>query len=170
MSLISLGSPIFIGALGTTRRLRILQNTPYYGVFCFLSCVKIFINMENFKVALIEDEPLLSNLLKQRLEKEGMEVLDIHDGETALEKLKTEKVNLILLDVIIPKVSGFELMEKIKEDPAYEDVPIIIISNLGQDSDIEKGRNFGAVGYFVKAHVSIEELVGEIKKFVEGIK
>ncbi|MEX1013745.1 MAG: response regulator [Candidatus Paceibacterota bacterium] len=127
-------------------------------------------NKENFRVALIEDEPLLSNLLKQRLEKEGMEVIDIHDGATALETLKKEKVDLILLDVIIPKVSGFELMEKIKDDPNYEDVPIIIISNLGQESDIEKGRNFGAVGYFVKAHVSIEELVGEIKKFVDTLK
>jgi DNA-binding response OmpR family regulator len=118
-------------------------------------------------ILLVEDEPLLSNLLKQRLEKEGLEVVLAHDGEEALKILKTIKPNLILLDLILPKVSGFELMETLKADPQFEKAPIIIISNLGQENDILKGQSLGAIEYFVKAQVSIEELVEQVKKFLK---
>ena len=118
-------------------------------------------------ILLVEDEPLLSNLLKQRLEKEGLEVVLAHDGEEALKILKTIKPNLILLDLILPKVSGFELMEILKADPQFEKAPIIIISNLGQENDILKGQSLGAIEYFVKAQVSIEELVEQVKKFLK---
>ncbi|MEX0689877.1 MAG: response regulator, partial [Candidatus Paceibacterota bacterium] len=98
----------------------------------------------------------------------NLKVIAIQDGAKALDILKNQKVDLILLDIILPKVSGFEIMEKIQQDPTHKDVPIIIISNLGQESDVKKGESFGAVGYFVKAHVSIEELVGEIKSFIDN--
>jgi len=118
------------------------------------------------KILLVEDEPLLANLLKQRLEKENFEVSPVHDGEEALNFLKTNKPDLILLDIILPKISGFELMEKLKDDPSVQSAPIVIVSNLGQESDIEKGQVLGAIGYFVKAKLSIEELVGQIKDFL----
>lgn len=117
-------------------------------------------------ILLVEDEPLLANLLKKRLEKEGYSVQIAGDGQSALDLLKSNKFNLILLDIILPKVSGFELMENIRQDPGYANAPIIVISNLGQEGDIEKGKRLGAVGYFVKAHVSIEDLVSQIKKFL----
>lgn len=119
-------------------------------------------------ILLVEDEPLLRNLLKQRLEKEGFEVLAAENGQEALEILKGKGLDLILLDIILPKVSGFELMEKVREDPQYQKTPVIVISNLGQESDIEKGERLGAVGYFVKAHVSIEDLVRQIKSYLGG--
>ena len=125
--------------------------------------------METAKsILIVEDEPLLSNLLKQRLEKEGYVVVQAQDGQEALEKLKEQMPNLVLLDIILPKMSGFEFLEKVREGPQLEGVPIIIISNLGQESDIQKGQSLGAVGYFVKAHISIEDLVGQIKQFLEG--
>ena len=117
-------------------------------------------------ILLVEDEPLLSNLLRQRLEKDNFKVIAAHDGEEALKILKTDKPDLILLDVILPKLSGFELMEKLKEEPDFQKAPIIIISNLGQEGDMEKGQTLGAVGYFVKAKMSIEELVGKVKEFL----
>ena len=118
-------------------------------------------------ILLAEDEPLLANLLKQRLEKAGFEVLPARDGEEALNLLRQTKADLLLLDIILPKISGFELMEKINEDPQISGVPIIIVSNLGQESDMEKGKSLGAVGYFVKAHVSIDELVNKVQTFLE---
>lgn len=118
-------------------------------------------------ILLVEDEPLLSNLLKQRLEKEGLNVILAQDGEEALKILKTVKPNLILLDIILPKISGFELMEILKTDPQFEKAPIIIISNLGQESDVLKGQSLGAIEYFVKAQVSIEELVEQVKRFLK---
>lgn len=117
-------------------------------------------------ILLVEDEPILSNLLCQRLEKEGFKVVAAHDGEEALEVLKSVKPDLILLDVILPKISGFELMERLKEGPEFQKAPIVIISNLGQENDMEKGQALGAVGYFVKAKMSIEELVGKVRDFL----
>jgi len=87
------------------------------------------------------------------------------DGDEAVESLKTNKPDLILLDIVLPKMSGFEIMEKIKNDPGLNKAPIIIISNLGQETDVSKGEELGAVGYFVKANVSIGELVDQVKKF-----
>jgi DNA-binding response OmpR family regulator len=118
-------------------------------------------------VLLVEDEPLLANLLRQRLEKEGMKLILARDGEEALKTLRETKPDLILLDIILPKISGFELMETLKADPQFEQAPIMIISNLGQESDIARGRALGAVQYFVKAKVSIEELVEEVRSFLK---
>lgn len=126
--------------------------------------------MPEKKILLVEDEPLLANLLKQRLEKEGLPVVAAHDGEEALKILETVQPDLILLDIILPKVSGFEVMEAIQKNPNYKKAPIIVISNLGQDTDMAKGQSLGAVGYYIKAQVSIEELVGKIKNFLSGQK
>lgn len=125
---------------------------------------------DNKKILLVEDEPLLSNLLKQRLERDGLEVVAAHDGEEALKILETIEPSLILLDIILPKVSGFEVMEAIQKNPNYKKAPIIVISNLGQDTDMAKGQSLGAVGYFIKAQVSIEDLVTKIKAFLNGQK
>jgi len=118
-------------------------------------------------ILLVEDEPLLANLLKQRLEKEGISVFLGRDGEEALNILKENKPDLILLDIILPKISGFELMEVLQKDPQFQKAPIVIISNLGQESDVERGQSLGAIGYFIKAKVSIEDLVSKIKAFLK---
>jgi DNA-binding response OmpR family regulator len=118
-------------------------------------------------VLLVEDEPLLANLLKQRLEKEGIKSILARDGEEGLRVLRETKPDLILLDIILPKISGFELMETLKVDPQLERAPIIIISNLGQESDVARGEALGAIQYFVKAKVSIEELIEHVKTFLK---
>ena len=117
-------------------------------------------------ILLVEDEPLLANLLKQRLEKEGFAIFHAPDGEEALKVMKTLQPDLILLDIILPKISGFEFMERLRNDPAFGKAPIVIISNLGQESDVEKGKVLGAIGYFVKAKMSIEDLVKRVKTFL----
>lgn len=117
------------------------------------------------KILIVEDEPTLSSILRARLEKEGMEVDQAKDGVEALMFLKQNKYDLVLLDIILPKMSGFEVMESIKNDPNTNPVPIVIVSNLGQDSDIERGEMLGAIGYFIKAKLSIEELILKIKEF-----
>ncbi len=121
---------------------------------------------KKINILLIEDEPLLGDLLKKRLEKEGFGVVHQKNGLDGLEYLKANKPDLILLDIILPKLSGFELMEKIQSDSQYHPAPIVIISNLGQDTDIERGQALGAIGYFVKARVSMEDLVSKVKDFL----
>lgn len=118
-------------------------------------------------VLLGEDESFLSNILKVRLEGLGINVIQAFDGREALEKLKSSKVDLVLMDIILPKMSGFEVIQSIKSDPQYQSLPIIIISNLGQDSDVQKGMELGATEYYVKAKVPIDELVNRIKNFLE---
>ncbi len=121
------------------------------------------------KILLVEDDIFLSSLLKNRLLKEDLEVVLARDGEEAVKLLKTEKPNLILLDLILPKKSGFEVMEEIRSNPslASSEVPIIIISNLGQEIDIKKGKELGAIEYFVKAKTSLDDLVQKIKEFLK---
>ena len=118
-------------------------------------------------ILLAEDEHLLANLLKQRLEKEAFKVSHAKDGEEALKMILEIKPDLMLLDVILPKMSGFEVMEKINKTPelAALNVPIVVISNLGQEGDVKKAQSFGAVGYFIKSQLSFEDLISQIKSF-----
>lgn len=120
------------------------------------------------KILLVEDDPFLSSLLKNRLQKEGFEIILVRDGDEALDSLNNFAPNLILLDIILPKKSGFEVMEEVKKNPQFkgQKIPIIIISNLGQPEDIERGRKLGAIEYFIKAKISIDELIEKIKSFV----
>jgi DNA-binding response OmpR family regulator len=120
----------------------------------------------NLKVLLVEDDPFLSNLLKVRLQKENVDVVLARDGEEALKKIEEDKPGLVLLDLILPKKSGFEILEKVSTDPQLKDMPIIILSNLGQTSDIQRGKELGAIEYYVKAKISIDDLVGKIKTFL----
>ena len=124
------------------------------------------------KILLIEDDPFLSSLLKNKLQKEGFDVLHARDGDEALNFLKTEEVALSLLDIILPKKSGFEVLEEIRNDPQLQskNVPVIIISNLGQPEDVARGLKLGAVAYFVKAKTSINDLIQKVKDYIESSK
>lgn len=113
---------------------------------------------------LVEDDPFISSLLKVRLSNGGFTVLYAADGEAALIMLRQEKPDLVLLDLILPKRSGFELMEAMQADPQLNKVPIIIVSNLGQESDIARGGELGAVAYFVKAKTSIDSLIKKVNE------
>ncbi|MDD3491784.1 MAG: response regulator [Candidatus Pacebacteria bacterium] len=120
-------------------------------------------------ILLIEDDPFLSSVLRLKLEKESFKVIRAADGEEALHFLTEQgiKPDLILLDLILPKKNGFEVLETIRQDPLLEKLPVIIISNLGQPSDIERGKALGIIDYFVKARLSVEELVNKVKQEIK---
>lgn len=128
--------------------------------------IKDLNNTMSKRILLIEDDPFLSSLLKNRFIKEGFEVDLAQTGDAGIKALKESGHDLVLLDLILPGKSGFEVMEEINSDPLAPRIPILIISNLGQDSDIEKGRELGAVGYLVKARTSIDSLIGKAKEFL----
>lgn len=111
---------------------------------------------------------MLGSVLKQRLEREGYAVTLARDGAEAIKTLKTLKPDLVLLDIILPKYSGFEVMEMMHNDPTLAQPPVVIISNLGQETDVMRGQTLGAVGYFIKAQLSVEDLVGKIKDFLNA--
>ena len=117
-------------------------------------------------VLIVEDDIFLSNLLTTRLQKDGVGVLKATDGEEALDMLRKNKPSLMTLDIIIPKKSGFEVMEEMQSDSMLRGIPTIIISNLGQEADISRAKSLGAIAYFIKAQVSIDEIVLRIKNFL----
>jgi len=117
-------------------------------------------------IMIIEDDRFLSSLMKARLEKDGFAVIQAFDGEEAIALFKEKTPNLIILDLIMPKVTGFEVLQTISITPQLEKIPVVILSNLAQDSDIEKARQLGAKEYFVKVKVSIDDLVGRVKSLV----
>jgi len=118
-------------------------------------------------ILLVEDDKFLSTLLKNRMEKDGLSVVHASDGEEAINILRTSsKPSLILLDIILPKKNGFEVLEEIQRDSEFNKIPVIIISNLGQDEDMSKGKDLGAFAYYVKAKMSIDDLVAKVKSFI----
>ena len=120
------------------------------------------------KILIVEDESFLANVLLLRFQKENFEVIQAFDGIEALEKLKEIRPDLILLDLILPKKNGFEVLKEIENDPQTRSIPVLIVSNLGQESDITKGKALGAIDYYVKAHLSIDELVLKVKNLLNS--
>lgn len=115
------------------------------------------------KILIIEDDRFLRELISKKLVKEGFEVSDAIDGEEGIKKIKSEKPDLILLDLILPGIDGFEVLSKMKDDPAVSSLPVIILSNLGQKEDVEKGLKLGAVDYLIKAHFTPGEIIEKIR-------
>jgi len=114
-------------------------------------------------ILIIEDDKFLRELVARKLLNEAYEVSEAVDGEEGIKKIKEEKPDLILLDLILPGIDGFEVLSKMKEDPALASIPVIILSNLGQKDDVEKGLKMGAIDYLIKAHFTPGEIIEKIK-------
>ena len=118
------------------------------------------------KILIIEDDKFLRTLIVRKLIEEGFETAEADDGEEGLKKVRTEKPDLILLDLILPGMDGFEVLAEIKKDPITTLVPIIILSNLGQKEDVEKASEFGVADYLIKAHFDPIEIIEKVKKIL----
>ncbi|MDD5606569.1 MAG: response regulator, partial [Candidatus Pacebacteria bacterium] len=95
------------------------------------------------KLLIIEDHAFLKELIAKKLSQEGHEIIEASDGEEGLKKVKEAKPDLVLLDLILPGIDGFHVLEQIKKDSEISKTPVIILSNLGQKEDIDKGMNLG---------------------------
>lgn len=116
------------------------------------------------KILLVEDDPLLIDIYTTKLKNSDFEVLVAKDGQSALEIFEKEKPDLILLDIVLPNVNGWEVLREIKDKKGK--TKIIILSNLGQKEEIEKGLSLGADKYLIKADFTPTEVVEEIKKLL----
>jgi len=125
---------------------------------------------EQKKILIAEDEPDMRAILVGMVESAGYLVIPAEDGQQALDLAVKEKPNLILLDIVMPKLSGFEVLEKLKYSPATKDVPVIILSNLGQEKEVEKGKALGAVDYLIKADIHLTEILDKVGKYIEEKK
>ncbi|MGB2762366.1 MAG: response regulator [Minisyncoccales bacterium] len=119
------------------------------------------------KILIVEDDKFLRELIVKKLSDEGYEVPSAIDGEEGVKKIKEDKPDLVLLDLILPGIDGFEVLSKIKKDSELSEIPVIILSNLGQKEDIEKGLHLGAIDFLIKAHFTPNEIIEKVKKVLE---
>lgn len=115
------------------------------------------------KIFIIEDEDALARVLREKLEKEGYEVETVDNGADAFPAAKKSKPDLIILDLILPKKDGFEVLEEFKADVELKLIPVVVLSNLGEDEHIKRAFSLGASDYFVKTQHPLLEIVDKVK-------
>lgn len=117
---------------------------------------------------MIEDDPFLRKLYRNKLTLAGLEVIEAINGEEGLNKVKTEKPSLVLLDIILPRKSGFDVLIELKGNEKTRDIPVIILSVLGQTQDIIKGMTLGAEDYLIKSNITISEVVTKVREYLKN--
>lgn len=119
------------------------------------------------KILLVEDDPFLADIYKTRLNSEGFEVVVAEDGEKGLKKLEEGDFDLLVLDLVLPELSGFEILEKIKGNEKFKNLKILALSNLSQKEEIQRALDLGVQKYLIKAYFTPSEVVEEIKKLIK---
>lgn len=118
------------------------------------------------KILLVEDDPFLIDIYTTKLKEAGFEVVVADDGKKAVAMAQKEKPDLIVLDIVLPHVDGWEVLRQIKADAQLADTKVLILSNLGQKEEMGKGFRLGAAGYLIKAHYTPSQVADEIKKMI----
>jgi len=120
------------------------------------------------RILVVEDDRFLRKAAEAALRRQGFTVLVASDGEEGLRMARSELPDLVLLDLIMPGLQGFEVLKLLKEEATTSAIPVIILSNLGQDSDVKKAMEAGAVDYLVKANLALDTLVARVKTLFEA--
>lgn len=123
------------------------------------------VDQEKINVLIAEDEKFMSSILRVRFEEAGFNVRVANDGVEAWKLVQEQTPAVILLDLVMPNMDGFDFLTKLKSDPKYQSVKVVVTSNLGQDDDRKKVLAMGVSDYVVKAEIDIDQLVEKIKKY-----
>lgn len=124
-------------------------------------------NKNNQKqVLIVEDEAFLLRTLTKHLEELNYQIETAMNGQEALEKIAENMPSLILTDLVMPKMDGFDFLEKLKSNPTYKNIPVVVITNLAASSDEQRCRELGIEGYFTKSDTPLIEIEGIIKKYL----
>lgn len=116
------------------------------------------------KVLMIEDDKFLRKIYRNKLTRSGFEFIEAINGVEGLNKVFSEKPDLVLLDLILPRKNGFDVLIEMKRNRATKKIPVIILSNLGQETDVQRGLSLGAQDYLVKTDISLSEVVDRVKE------
>jgi len=114
----------------------------------------------------VEDDKFLSKAYAIKFKQSNINAILAKDGEEGLELAHSEQPSLIILDMMLPKMNGFEVLEKLKKDEMLKDIPVIAVTNLGQEADREKALNLGAKEYMIKTNFSLDEIIEKIKSYL----
>ena len=118
------------------------------------------------KIVLVEDDSLMSGILATHLIGEGFTVVPVTDGMQAFERVQAEHPDIVLLDIVLPGVSGFDILQKLKQEESTKSIPVLILSNLGSDEEIKRGTDLGAKGYLVKANSMVDEITEKVQEIL----
>ena len=124
------------------------------------------VSLDKIKLLIVEDDKFLRDLAAQKITKEGLIVLTAVDGEQGIAMIEKELPDIILLDILLPGIDGYEVLKRVRANPALKAVHVAMLSNFGQREDIEKALNAGADQFLVKANYTLDEIVEEVKKMV----
>ena len=116
------------------------------------------------KILLVEDDPLLIDIYSTKFKERGFDVIVVDRGEKVLETIREKKPDIVILDIVLPNQDGWSVLRQIKEDKDLKSTKIVVLSNLGQKEEVEKGLKLGAVQYLIKAHYTPSQVVQEIEK------
>jgi len=119
------------------------------------------------KILIVEDDKFLRELIVKKLSNEGYDVIEAVDGEQGIQKIRDTKPDLVLLDLILPGIDGFGVLMQKKEDPFIASIPVIVLSNLGQKEDVDKGISLGATDYLIKAHFTPGEIIEKVRNIIK---
>lgn len=122
------------------------------------------------KILIAEDDKFLANAYRLKLERLGHQVTIAMDGNDTLEEIEKNIPEIIILDLIMPNKDGFSTLEEIKANPNYKNIPVLVASNLGQDEDIKRAKDLGAVDYVIKSNISLDDLVKKLEQHVATAK
>ena len=125
-------------------------------------------SMNPKRVLLVEDDRFLRRACEKSLQQQGFTVSTAPDGEEALRAIRADPPDIILLDLLMPKVSGFEVLKGIRSDEKTRSIPVIILTNSSKETDIREIQSLGVTGYLVKANLSLEELGSQVKQALKG--
>jgi two-component system alkaline phosphatase synthesis response regulator PhoP len=117
------------------------------------------------KILMMEDNIFLRKLYRDKLTRAGFEFIEATNGEEGMNKVLNDKPSLVILDLILPRKNGFDVLTEMKNNPKIKNIPVIILSNLGQEMDIKEGMALGAKEYLVKSDVRLSEVVDKVKKW-----
>ena len=120
-------------------------------------------------ILLVEDDKFLRNIISQKLTQAGFRVAEAVDGKEALQKVEAVLPKLILLDLLLPEIDGFEVLKRLQENNDLKKIPVIVLSNLGQDEDMRKAKELGAKDYMIKAYFTPTEVVEHVQKILREV-
>ena len=121
-------------------------------------------------ILLVEDDPFLVEMYMNKFEEAGYEIDVASNGNKAIEQIKAKHPVIVLMDVVMPGLDGFEVLKLIKSDETTKSIPVIMLTNLGQKEDVDKAMNLGAADYLVKAHFTPSEVVSKVKQIIDKLK
>jgi len=123
--------------------------------------------IKDTKILVVDDDPFILDIYVMEFKEQGFQIETATDGKTALEKIEIVKPDIVLLDVVMPKMDGFDVIKKIKENKTPRTFKILFLTNFGQKEDVERGMELGADGYIIKAHFTPSEVAAKVKELLE---